>query len=181
MTDSDDVAVPPRAGLVGERVVGIHHIGIPVRSIERSLAWYAELFGFDPDFVEISEGPETSQTVQLEDVRLRFAFLPVTGAILEFLEYEHPRGRDFELRNCDVGAIHVCLEVDDIERVYEALRGRGVEFSIGPTTLHGAVEGHRCCYFRDPDGIQLELWQRPTPEAGSAPQTIAGSPPRPRR
>jgi catechol 2,3-dioxygenase-like lactoylglutathione lyase family enzyme len=147
-------------GLVGRHVAGVHHIGIPVRNIERSLAWYGELFGLEPDFVEIAEGPETSQTVQLDDTRLKFAFLPVGGTILEFLEYENPVGRDFELRNCDVGAIHVCLEVDDIERVHGLLTDWGVEFSIEPTRLGGAVDGEFCCYFRDPDGIQLELWQR---------------------
>jgi catechol 2,3-dioxygenase-like lactoylglutathione lyase family enzyme len=150
------------AGVVQGHLIGVHHIGIPVRDIERSLAWYRELFGLEPDFVEVSEGLETSQTVQLPDVRLRFAFLPLGGTIIEFLQYENPVGRDFELRNCDVGAIHVCLEVDDIERVHGVLTDWGVEFSIGPTRLGGALDGHQCCYFRDPDGVQLELWQRPT-------------------
>jgi catechol 2,3-dioxygenase-like lactoylglutathione lyase family enzyme len=132
-----------------------------VREIERSLAWYGELFGLEPGFVESSEGPATSQTVGLEDVRLRFAFLPLGGTILELLEYERPRGADFALRNCDVGAIHICLEVDDIDRVYELLTARDVPFSVEPTGQVGAIAGHKCCYFRDPDGIQLELWQRP--------------------
>jgi catechol 2,3-dioxygenase-like lactoylglutathione lyase family enzyme len=147
-------------GWVAAHIRGVHHIGIPVRSIERSLAWYGKLFGFTPDFIQVAEGPETSQTVQLENARLRFAFMRVGNTIVEFLEYERPVGQDFDRRNCDVGAIHVCLEVDDIERVHRVLTERGVEFSIGPTRLDGAVEGQLCCYFRDPDGIQLELWQR---------------------
>lgn len=160
MTETEKMISKASGGLVGRDVLGIHHIGIPVRSMERSLAWYAELFGFEPDFIEISEGRETSQTVQLDDVRLRFAFLPVGNTILEFLEYERPVGEDYRLRNCDVGAVHICLEVDDIDHVYRVLRKQGVRFSIGPTRLGGAVEGDRCCYFRDPDGIQLELWER---------------------
>jgi catechol 2,3-dioxygenase-like lactoylglutathione lyase family enzyme len=80
--------------------------------------------------------------------------------IVEFLESENPLGRDFDRRNCDVGAIHLCFEVDDIQRVYELLTDRGV-FSIEPTVQSDPIEGHSCCYFRDPDGIQLELWQRP--------------------
>jgi catechol 2,3-dioxygenase-like lactoylglutathione lyase family enzyme len=58
--------------------------------------------------------------------------------------------------------VHICFEVDDIDRVYELLTARGVPFSIEPTVQRGAIEGHRCCYFRDPDGIQLEIWQRPS-------------------
>lgn len=165
MTDRN---APERAepGNVREHVVGVHHIGIPVRSIERSLAWYGELFGLEPDFIALSEGPDTSKTVQLEDARLRFAFLPLGGTIIEFLEYENPIGRDFDRRNCDVGAIHLCLEVDDIDHVHRFLADRGVDFSIAPTPLTMApVEGHSVCYFRDPDGIQLELWQRPIGDA----------------
>jgi catechol 2,3-dioxygenase-like lactoylglutathione lyase family enzyme len=153
-------------GLVGRHLAGVHHVGIPVRSIERSLAWYGRLFGLQPQFVEVAEGPVLSRTVQLEDARLRFAFLPVPGTIIELLEYENPVGREFDRRNCDVGAIHLCLEVDDIEHVHRVLTEEGVEFSIAPTRLEGAVEGDRCCYFRDPDGIQIELWQR-SPEPSS--------------
>ncbi len=149
-----------REGVAGAHLVGVHHIGVPVRSIERSLAWWAELFGVTPDFVEISEGPDTSRIVQVEDVRLRFAFLRLPNAMVELLEYERPVGADFDRRNCDVGAIHVCLEVDDIERVHRLLRERGIEFSTGPMALTGVLDGQSCCYFRDADGIQFELWER---------------------
>jgi catechol 2,3-dioxygenase-like lactoylglutathione lyase family enzyme len=148
-------------GLTGENVVGLHHIGIPVRNLERSLEWYGELFGFTPDFVEVAEGPGVSKIVQLEDVRLRFAFLRLPNIMLEFLEYDRPVGSDFDRLNCDVGAIHVCLEVDDIDRVHRLLTDRGIAFSTEPTTQAGSIAGHVICYFRDPDGIQLELWQRP--------------------
>jgi catechol 2,3-dioxygenase-like lactoylglutathione lyase family enzyme len=159
---TDGAAGAQRArSVAGEHVKGLHHIGIPVRSIERSLAWYGRLLGLEPDFLDVAEGPPTNQIVQLDDVRLRFAFLPLGDTMIELLEYERPLGRDFELRNCDVGAVHVCFEVDDIERVHALLTEQGVEFSIGPTLLDGAVAGHRCCYFRDPDGIQLEIWERP--------------------
>jgi catechol 2,3-dioxygenase-like lactoylglutathione lyase family enzyme len=140
---------------------GVHHVGVPVRSIERSLAWYRDLFGLEPGFVALAEGPDLERTVQLEGARLRFAFLQLGGCRLELLEYESPIGEDFTLRNCDVGAIHVCFEVEDIDGVYAALRAKGVEFSIEPARVQGGVlQGDRYCYFRDPDGIQLELWER---------------------
>lgn len=143
------------------RPTGLHHVGVPVRSIERSLGWYREMFGLEPAFVAHAEGPELSQTVQLDGARLRFAFLELGNCIVELLEYESPIGDDFSLRNCDVGAVHVCFEVEDIHRIYEHLCERGAEFSIKPTpVLGGVLEGDWCCYLRDPDGIQLELWQR---------------------
>jgi catechol 2,3-dioxygenase-like lactoylglutathione lyase family enzyme len=164
---SDQPAAGTRvAGVAGAHIRGLHHIGIPVRDLDRSLAWYGELLGLEPDFVQLADDPATSRIVQLEDARLRFAFLPLGDTMIELLEYENPRGKDFDRRNCDVGAIHVCFEVDDIERVYRLLTEQGVAFSVEPTWLDGAIEGHRCCYFRDPDGIQLEIWQKPAPVAG---------------
>jgi catechol 2,3-dioxygenase-like lactoylglutathione lyase family enzyme len=139
---------------------GLHHVGIPVRNIERSLRWYREVLGLEAEFEARAEGADVSQNVQLENAKLRFAFIPLGGSILELLEYESPVGEDFRLRNCDVGAVHVCFEVDDIDAVYRELTARGVEFSIEPARQSGPIEGQRCCYFRDPDGIQLELWQR---------------------
>ncbi|HEV7943081.1 MAG TPA: VOC family protein [Solirubrobacteraceae bacterium] len=148
-------------GLAGGGLTGVHHIGIPVRDIERSLQWYREILGLTADFVEIDEGPEASRVVQLENARMRFAFLSAGNTIIELLEYEHPLGRDFDRRNCDVGAIHLCLEVADIAHAHHVLTERGVTFSTEPVEiLEGALKGQWCCYFRDPDGIQLELWQR---------------------
>jgi catechol 2,3-dioxygenase-like lactoylglutathione lyase family enzyme len=156
---TEDAALAP-SGVVGRHVTGVHHVGIPVRDLERSLAWYEELFGLQAQFVGFAGGVETSRLVGLDDARLRFAFLPLGDTLIEFLEYEHPVGHDFDRRNCDVGAVHLCFEVDDIERAYRVLAEQGVEFSIRPLRLHGPLEGQMCCYFRDPDGIQLELWQR---------------------
>lgn len=148
-------------GIAGAHLRGVHHIGIPVRDIERSLEWYGEILGLTPDFIEVDEGPEASRVVQLENARMRFAFLPVGNAIIELLEYEYPVGRDYDRRNCDVGAIHLCLEVDDIIHVHRILTDRGIAFSTEPVMMReGALRGQSCCYFRDPDGIQLELWQR---------------------
>ena len=130
-------------------------------SLKRSLDWYRELFGMEPDFVELADGPDTARIVQLDGARLRFAFIQLANVLIEFLEYEHPIGSDFDRRNCDVGAIHVCFEVTDIDRVHQLLGERGIEFSTKPLGQSGAIAGHRLCYFRDPDGIQLEIWQRP--------------------
>ena len=149
-------------GLAGAHVKGLHHIGIPVRDLDRSLNWYGELFGFEPDFIQGAEGNGLDEIVQLPDAKLRMAFIQLPNVLLEFLEYERPIGAGFDRRNCDIGAIHVCFEVDDIVEVHARLEERGIAFTTPPIAQEGAIAGHRICYFRDPDGIQLELWQKPT-------------------
>jgi catechol 2,3-dioxygenase-like lactoylglutathione lyase family enzyme len=149
---------------VGEerhRIIGMHHVGIPVRSLEQAVAWYRDVLGIEAELLDVAEGPELSRTVQLAGARLRSAFVSMGNTIVELLEYEHPVGADFSLRNCDVGATHVCIEVEDIHAAYERMRDRGVGFSSPPVRLSGALEGSLCCYFRGHDRLQFELWQRP--------------------
>jgi catechol 2,3-dioxygenase-like lactoylglutathione lyase family enzyme len=144
------------------KVSGIHHVGVPVRDIQASLAWYREIFGIEPLFVVESEGPDVSAAVQLPDARITAALLPVGNTILELLQYHEPVGADFGLRNCDVGAIHIALQVEDIAEAHAALVARDADFSCPPTLIpEGDLAGYRFAYFRDPDGIQFELFQLP--------------------
>lgn len=118
------------------------------------------MLGFEEEVCAEGGGPVLSRMVGLEAARLRFAFFRAGNVRLELLEYENPVGDDFGLRNCDVGAVHLCFEVGDVGAVHARLREAGVEFATGPMPVEGgAFHGATFCYFRDPDGIQLELWQ----------------------
>jgi len=145
--------------------VGFHHIGVPVASLERSLAFYRELFGIEPDFVAESSGPETARLVRVEGAELTYAFLTVGRDVLELLEYHTPTGRPFTGRNCDVGAVHIAFEVPDVDAAHAALVERGVEVSGPPVKTDGPLEGCATIYFTDPDGIQLEAFERPPADA----------------
>jgi catechol 2,3-dioxygenase-like lactoylglutathione lyase family enzyme len=142
-------------------LLGIQHVGVPVRNMARSLAWYRDVFELEPEFTMEADGPDTSAAVQLPEVRITAAFLNVGNTYLELLEYHEPVGEDFALRNCDVGAIHICFDVDDIDAAYARLSARGAEFSAPPAAIdEGPLAGYRFAYFRDPDGIQFELFER---------------------
>jgi len=143
------------------RLSGLHHLGVPVRSMEASVAWYRDVLGVETTFVEqAEEGDALDASTQLKGARLRYAFAELGNTSLEFLEYDNPRGRDHETRNCDVGAVHICFEVSDMQATYESLREAGVDFNAPPTLIEGGpLAGCRFCYFRDPDGIQLEIFE----------------------
>ena len=138
----------------------VQHVGIPVSNIERSLAWYKEMLGLEPEFVMESSGEPLSTAVNVPNADLKFGFLRVGNTIVELLEYRSPRGRAQDRRNNDVGAMHIAFEVDDIEDAYRQLRDRGVKFNSLPVWIdHGALAGCAFCYFTDPDNVQLELFQ----------------------
>jgi catechol 2,3-dioxygenase-like lactoylglutathione lyase family enzyme len=142
---------------------GINHIGVPVRNLADTVAWYREMFEIEPTFyLRGVTGPEVAETVQVEGAVIDCAFFVVGNVCLEFLEYTEPEGRDFDLRNCDVGAVHVCFEVDDVNAMYEQLLAKGVVFSSPPrVAVGGPLDGIRLAYFRDHQGLQLEFFQVP--------------------
>jgi len=140
------------------KVQGVHHIGITVRDMKRSFEWYSKMFGLKPGPVNHGQGQELSDAVQVENAELSFSMIEIGGTRIEFLEYHNPRGKDFDLKNGDVGATHICLEIDDIDSAYETLLARGAVFNAPAVTLtEGELVVSRWAYLRDPDGIQLEL------------------------
>lgn len=143
-------------------VEGVHHIGITVRDMKRSFEWYSRMFGIEPGPRNHNEGPELEAGVEVPGAVLDYSMIEIGTTRIEFLEYSAPEGDDFSLRNCDVGAAHICLQVDDMDEAYRELTERGAVFNAPPVKLvTGALVGSQWAYLRDPDGVQLELWQWP--------------------
>jgi catechol 2,3-dioxygenase-like lactoylglutathione lyase family enzyme len=142
----------------------VHHLGVPVANLDRSLQFYQALTGGELLFVDPMSGAGLARGTQVPDARVRFAMVQLGNLILELIEYEQPRGRPFDRQNNDVGAIHIAFEVPDIQAVYTRLQAQGIPFNAPPYTFTEAdgsphVVGATFAYFRDPDGIQLEIFQ----------------------
>jgi catechol 2,3-dioxygenase-like lactoylglutathione lyase family enzyme len=149
----------------GAAIRGVHHIGIPVSSLDRSLAFFEQAFGLLPLFVGESSGPQLSEAVGVPDAHSRVALIEAPGGVgIELLEYVNPRGRAHDRANNDIGASHLCLQVDHIDQAASALEAHGVEFLSAPmTATTGELAGWRFAYFTDPiDGVTFELIQAPT-------------------
>ena len=69
-----------------------------------------------------------------------------------------PQGEQSNSRpNRDVGAMHVALNVDDIDAVYADLKD-SLAFNSEPQTVAtGPWAGNRVAYLSDPDGTPVEL------------------------
>jgi catechol 2,3-dioxygenase-like lactoylglutathione lyase family enzyme len=142
---------------------GVHHVGITVRDLERSRAWYTRMFDLEPGPVNHGSGDDLARSVQVPNAELTFSMIAIGSTRIEFLEYQEPVGDDFDRRNCDVGAAHVCFQISDVDAAYRELSEKGAVFSGPPVEItEGPLAGSRWAYFRDPDGIQLEIWQSPS-------------------
>lgn len=150
-------------------VNGVQHIGVPVRSLERSLRFYQDVLGLEPEFLGEDAGEKTSRLVGVPEAEISLAFLRLGNTYLELLEYRNPRGADHDRRNCDVGAIHIAFEVPDLEEAYRRLEEKGVRFSTPPHLIErGPLAGCVTAYFKDPDGVQLEIFEVATGSAVAA-------------
>jgi catechol 2,3-dioxygenase-like lactoylglutathione lyase family enzyme len=141
-------------------ITGMHHLGLTVANLERSLAYYKQMFGLEPEFVAAGEGEDLSSAVGVADAKLTFAFLRVGAGTVELIEYDNERRTRYDGRNCDVGAPHVCFDVPDIDAAYQELRDKGADFYAEPFRINGGpLAGCAFAYLRDPDGITLEIFQ----------------------
>jgi catechol 2,3-dioxygenase-like lactoylglutathione lyase family enzyme len=151
-------------------VTRMNHIGVPVSDLERSVKWYEDVLGIAANGVTISaDNAALGAVVEVENPAMRAVFaLAGDNVLLELIQYDRPAPKPFEGRNCDVGVMHLCFEVDDMDTAVRHLRERGVHLNADAVRLTGGdgidpgeLAGTRILYLRDPDGIQLELFELP--------------------
>jgi catechol 2,3-dioxygenase-like lactoylglutathione lyase family enzyme len=99
------------------------------------------------------KGPVCDKITGCPGTEQRVVYMGIGGSFLELVEYT-PTGRKLEDHKAsDIGASHICFKTDDINALYEKLLARNVQMHCVPQ------EGisNLIMYFRDPDGIILEV------------------------
>jgi catechol 2,3-dioxygenase-like lactoylglutathione lyase family enzyme len=100
----------------------------------------------------------------MPDAVLRWADLDLgDGRLLELLEYVAPPAGDGAAGFHHAGQGHFSLRVADARAAHEKLTGAGVEVRSEPVEIveEGRWQGCRCFYASDPDGMTVELIERP--------------------
>lgn len=138
-------------------IVGIHHVAIAVPDLDRALAFYSGVLGFEVvqqgDWDQ--DNPLADRAVGLEATSARMAMLAAPNAYIELWQYRHPEPEDRRARPCDLGYPHFCLQVRGIEEEYRRLREAGMTFVDEPVDF-GSVSA---IYGRDPFGNIIELYE----------------------
>ncbi len=146
-------------------ISGIHHAGLHVRDVARSVAFYRDLVGLQLLAQRESRADYVGEIVGYPGATIRLAWLqhPDGGPILELLQYVDPAGTPVDTATPNPGTAHVAFSVPDILATFERLRAAGIAFkSAAPVAITaGANRGGYAAYFTDPDGITLELLQPP--------------------
>jgi glyoxylase I family protein len=140
------------------RVRRIHHVGITVSQLDRSLAFYRDLLGLT--VVGLSDDEDVAAIVGLPGARVRAADLDAgNGQLIELLEYRSKNGDGHALSPDTVGSCHLSLEVAEVRPALSRLASAGYLPVSDPVQLSGAGAWQGCTavYLRDPDGVLLEL------------------------
>jgi catechol 2,3-dioxygenase-like lactoylglutathione lyase family enzyme len=155
------------------RVIAADHTGITVSDIERSLAFWRDVLGFELSHRAHQTGELAAEITGVPGAEILLAVLKAPGHKIELLEYRAPANRKrLQPRPCDVGSVHVALTVDDLDAVMETIAASGWKSAAQPQTLTvGPNAGKRVIYVRDPDGTTIELMQ-PPPNERLTPTTV---------
>jgi diaminopimelate decarboxylase len=159
--------VPARlGGAAGDgagRVRGLDHVSVSCSDLDRSLGFYADLLGIPVMQRGEADGDEVGAITGV-DAEVRFADLDLgDGRVLELLQYVTDEARPSEARFFDPGSGHISLRVPDAAATHAALVTAGVSVRTEPIELEepGYWHGAKVFYSTDPDGVTVEIIERP--------------------
>lgn len=149
-----------------ELFLGIDHSAITVASTERSARFWVDLLGLTVAGGSLNTGPTQEHLDGAFGAVVRVTGLRPQnpdGPGLEFLQYLTPSGgraAPLGTRPNDIAHARVVLEVDDLDRLVDALSVNNAVFvSPRPVRLEGALNA-RGLIVKDPDGHAVMLVQR---------------------
>ena len=145
------------------KVLQAHHTGITVRDLDASLAFFHDVLGFKLQYRARRTGPYAEGVTGVPEAEMEIAVLLAPGHHIELLQYLAPSERQhFRPRSCDIGSVHLALDVDDLDAALATVAPHGWLAVGEPQTIAGGTRrGTRVVYVRDPDGTTLELMQAP--------------------
>ncbi len=145
------------------KVLGTNHTSFTVSDLDRSLAFFRDVLGF----AITSKGPRDPKVIEritgVDGARVIVAYVQAPGHRIELVHYLGPADREsVRPRPCDVGFAHLAFDVDNVGAAIAAAEAHEVR-PINPpyVTDAGPNAGSSVVYLRDPDGITIELIERP--------------------
>lgn len=144
----------------------IYHVGLTVSDLDRSIAFYRDILGLEFQGEIFMAGEETDRLFRMKDTKARVAYLNGSKAIeappIELIQFVDNKVKKVKGNLFTTSISEVCFYTDDIERVYNSLIENHVECLSEPQYFDfraNELGESRAFYFRDPDGIVLEMMQ----------------------
>jgi catechol 2,3-dioxygenase-like lactoylglutathione lyase family enzyme len=155
---------------------GIHHVSFTVSDLERTVDFYRNVVGMlligrkhrkAEDLGAALLGAEAREPGAAE---ILIADMELGGARVEFIQYVEPATTPYPGDPSVAGSAHIAILTEDIESEFRRLQTAGVRFHTPVRTVRDPGRPvWRWCYFRDPDGICVELVESGARPAGRRP------------
>ncbi|MDG6882398.1 fosfomycin resistance protein FosB [Phocoenobacter uteri] len=147
-------------------IKSVIHIGITVSDLEKSVAFYRDVLGLKYLGSMTMQGKETDLLFNQQNCVVKVAYLNGSDELnappIELLQFVSPSCKIDRATLTKTSISEVCFAVEDIEQSYQRLKAQNVEFLSEPQFFDFSADGFgksKAVYFKDPDGIILELLQ----------------------
>ena len=155
------------------KVPVLNHVGLTVRDIDASLSFWRDQLGFRELGRGVVQWEHLDRIIGLAGTHIEWAELEMPGvAFLELFSYRHPPSAPLPAGGMNrPGSIHICLQVEGIDALVARLLAAGYQARSKEivTIPRGAYLGYKCVYLLDPDGVTVELSERPHQDAATDP------------
>ena len=121
----------------------IDHVEIVPSDPERTIDFYTNILGFKIKERRTVAAPEIDELV----------FLQLNDTMIELLAVKNPVPISSE--HWQVSYRRIALEVEDMDRAVDYLKGKGIAITRGPITSGKSKRAE----IEDPDGLSIELKQ----------------------
>lgn len=137
-------------------IKGLHHTGLTVRDLDRSVAYFETQGAFQCVMrFDVEDTPDTRGAFDSDAAAASSALLKGPTGFLELNQFAtEPQAerRDFAVN--EAGIRHVCLQDKDVDTFFDAHVAAGASWHARPV---GLGTGALYAYVRDPEGNVLEL------------------------
>lgn len=122
----------------------VHHIALGVKDLEESVRFYKDNLGF-----------KEIQHFTKPGWKGKAAIIELGETRLELFHFDEMKKGDTSQDFNVIGMRHIGIQVDDVDAKQQELKAKGID-------IDDPQKGTTCekfCFFRDPNGIPLELYQ----------------------
>ena len=145
-------------------IKSIDHHNFTVSNIEEALHFFCDLLGMKANPIyEVKDNERFQAILQMPGVHFRICTIKTPdNSLIELIQYVMPRGKEIDLKTCNIGVSHIAFEVDNIEKMYEDLTKKGVKFNSPPLWGKSVIGTGNwgVCYLKGPDNITFEFIEK---------------------
>ena len=146
------------------RVTRLGHAGLTIGQMERSLAFYGGILGFEIVSRRVIDAPWLARVLGLDAAVVDAADLAVSGTdqVLQLFAFAEPSVPAVTPAMPAAGSVHVAFVVEGLSSLLERFADAGVALLAPPVVITtGGNAGGRLVCVTDPDGIVVEFFEEP--------------------